>query len=81
METVPLSYKGHRYPAEVLAHCVRLYFRFPLSFCETTRPDNVKVPFIGLGVDHHSGIAVPPAQGEVVDTDHAGHPPGGQRDA
>ncbi|MHC3454933.1 IS6 family transposase [Streptomyces prasinus] len=28
------SYKGHRYPAEVIAHCVWLYFRFPLSFRE-----------------------------------------------
>lgn len=29
-----LSYKGHRYPAEVIAHCVWLYFRFPLSYRE-----------------------------------------------
>lgn len=35
----------------------------------------------GLGVDHHGGTAVPPAQGEVIDADHAGYPPGGQRDA
>ncbi|CAL9669755.1 hypothetical protein SUDANB176_07407 [Streptomyces sp. enrichment culture] len=26
------SYKGHRYPVEVIAHCVWLYFRFPLGF-------------------------------------------------
>jgi putative transposase len=26
------SYKGHRYPPEVITHCVWLYFRFPLSF-------------------------------------------------
>jgi putative transposase len=25
------SYTGHRYPAEVISHAVRLYFRFPLS--------------------------------------------------
>jgi putative transposase len=25
------SYKGHRYPVEVISHCVWLYFRFPLS--------------------------------------------------
>ncbi|GHF77547.1 hypothetical protein GCM10017667_01050 [Streptomyces filamentosus] len=37
-------------------------------------------PFMDLGVDHHGGVAMPPAQGEVVDADHAGHPPGGQRD-
>ncbi|WP_406723494.1 IS6 family transposase [Streptomyces sp. GD-15H] len=28
------SYKGHRYPVEVIAHAVWLYFRFPLSFRE-----------------------------------------------
>ena len=31
MGAVSLSYKGHRYPVEVISHCVRLYFRFPLS--------------------------------------------------
>jgi hypothetical protein len=29
-----LSYKGHRYPVEVISPCVWLYFRFPLSFRE-----------------------------------------------
>ncbi|MFD5065690.1 IS6 family transposase, partial [Streptomyces sp. NPDC058394] len=28
MENASLSYKGHRYPVEVIAHCVWLYFRF-----------------------------------------------------
>jgi putative transposase len=28
------SYKGYRYPAEVIAHAVWLYHRFPLSFRE-----------------------------------------------
>src|SRR4029077_12124819 len=28
------SYKGHRYPVEIINHCVWLYFRFPLSFGE-----------------------------------------------
>ena len=26
--------QGHRYPAEIIAHCVWLYHRFPLSFRE-----------------------------------------------
>jgi putative transposase len=26
------SYRQHRYPAEIIAHCVRLYYRFPLSY-------------------------------------------------
>ena len=29
-----VSYKGHRYPAEIIAHCGWLYHRFPLSFRE-----------------------------------------------
>jgi putative transposase len=29
-----LSYKGHRYPVEVISHCVWLYHRFPLSLRE-----------------------------------------------
>ena len=28
------SYKGHRYPVEIINHWVWLYFRFPLSFRE-----------------------------------------------
>lgn len=28
------SYRGHRYPVEVIAHCVWLYHRFPLSYRE-----------------------------------------------
>lgn len=28
------SYKGHRYPVEIINHCVWLYFRFTLSFRE-----------------------------------------------
>ncbi|WP_406350966.1 IS6 family transposase [Streptomyces sp. NBC_01635] len=28
------SYQGHRYPAEVISHCVWRYFHFPLSFRE-----------------------------------------------
>ena len=29
-----VSYKGHRFPAEIIAHCVWLYHRLPLSFRE-----------------------------------------------
>ncbi|MCX4781386.1 IS6 family transposase [Streptomyces sp. NBC_01264] len=28
------SYANHRYPVEIISHCVWLYFRFPLSFRE-----------------------------------------------
>ncbi|WP_055625789.1 IS6 family transposase [Streptomyces hirsutus] len=34
MDSAPPSYRGHRYPVEVISHCVWLYFRFPLSFRE-----------------------------------------------
>lgn len=34
MGGTPPSCKGHRYPVEIIAHCVWLYFRFPLSFRE-----------------------------------------------
>ncbi|MFF9490659.1 IS6 family transposase [Streptomyces sp. NPDC014676] len=34
VSSTPPSYKGHRYPVEIISHCVRLYFRFPLSFRE-----------------------------------------------
>ena len=34
VESAPPSYKGHRYPVEVISHCVWLHFRFPLSFRE-----------------------------------------------
>lgn len=34
MSSASPSYRGHRYPVEVIAHCVWLYFRFPLRFRE-----------------------------------------------
>jgi putative transposase len=32
VEPAAPSYRKHRYPAEIIAHCVRLYYRFPLSY-------------------------------------------------
>lgn len=31
-ELIPPSYRGHRFPAEIISHCVWLYFRFSISF-------------------------------------------------
>ncbi|MGW1617370.1 IS6 family transposase, partial [Streptomyces sp. NPDC002285] len=31
MVSTPLSYEGHRYPVEIISHCVWLCFRFLLS--------------------------------------------------
>jgi len=33
-----VSYKGHRNPAEIIAHCVWLYHHFQLSFREVEEP-------------------------------------------
>lgn len=38
MGSASLSYEGHRYPVEVISHCVWLYHRFPLSFREVEEP-------------------------------------------
>jgi hypothetical protein len=32
--TLSSLYKGHRFPAEIISHCVWLYYRFPLSLCD-----------------------------------------------
>jgi hypothetical protein len=32
MEAPVPSYRQHRYPAEIIAHCVRLDYRFPLGY-------------------------------------------------
>ncbi|MCX4783624.1 IS6 family transposase [Streptomyces sp. NBC_01264] len=34
MSSAVPSYANHRYPVEIISHCVWLYFRFPLSFRE-----------------------------------------------
>lgn len=31
MNTTPVSYKRHRFPPQIIAHAVWLYFRFPLG--------------------------------------------------
>jgi putative transposase len=31
MNLRPFSYKRHRFPPQIIAHSIRLYFRFPLS--------------------------------------------------
>ncbi len=34
MNAAPALYRHHRFPSEVINHCVWLYFRFALSLCE-----------------------------------------------
>ncbi|MFE9976887.1 IS6 family transposase [Streptomyces hirsutus] len=38
MSSVPPSYRGCRYPAEIISPCVWRYFRFPLRFREAGEP-------------------------------------------
>jgi transposase-like protein len=47
-----VSYGGHRYPAEIIAHCVWLYHRFPLSFREVEELMLVR----GVIVSQGSGV-------------------------
>ncbi|WP_455711425.1 IS6 family transposase [Streptomyces hirsutus] len=50
MESASPSYKGHRYPVEVISHCVWLCFRFPLSFREVEEV----MPGRGVIVSHET---------------------------
>ncbi|WP_455711431.1 IS6 family transposase [Streptomyces hirsutus] len=50
MSSAPPSCKGHRYPVEVIAHGVRLYFRFPLGFREVEQ----LMPGRGVLVSHET---------------------------
>ena len=36
--STPLSYKRHRFPPELIAHAIWLYFRFPLSYRDVEEP-------------------------------------------
>ncbi|WP_406466453.1 hypothetical protein [Streptomyces hirsutus] len=50
MDSAPPSCKGHRYPVEVIAHGVRLYFHFPLGFREVEE----LIPGRGVLVSHET---------------------------
>jgi hypothetical protein len=48
------SYKGHRYPVEIISHCVWLYFRVLLSFREV---EELMLQG-GVIVSHETGAAL-----------------------
>ena len=50
MTTAAPSYKGHRYPVEIINHCVWLYFRFPLRFREVEELMLVRGAVVLLGL-------------------------------
>ncbi|MEU9575559.1 hypothetical protein AB0D62_38185 [Streptomyces massasporeus] len=67
----PPSYKGHRYPVEVISHCVWLYHRFPLSFREVEELLHAAVRFVGGALERHEvfegrGHVQPGTQGRTV---------------
>jgi len=43
-DAVAPSYKGHRFPVEIISHCVWLYHQFPLSL------RNVELTMVQRGV-------------------------------
>jgi len=58
------SYRRHRYPAEIIAHCVWLYFCLPQSY----RQVELLMAQRGIEVTHETpgGGAVPPLHGRPI---------------
>ena len=56
MTTATPSYRGHRYPVEIINHCVWLYFRFPLSFREVEELMLVRGVAVSYETIRRSGI-------------------------
>ena len=71
MSTATASYKGHRYPVEIINHCVWLYFRFPLSFREVEELMLVR----GVVVSYETSGAGVPSSGRPTPTSCAGAAP------
>ena len=45
-----ISYKGHRFPAEIISYCVWLYYTFPLSFRDIQK----MMLYRGIEITHES---------------------------
>jgi hypothetical protein len=56
VSTATPSYKGRRYPVEIINHCVWLYFRFPLSFGEVEEPKLARGVAVSYETIRRSGI-------------------------
>ena len=67
MSTATGSYKGHRYPMEIINHCVWLYFRFSLSFREVEELMLVR----GVGVSYETIRAGVSSSGSPTPTSYA----------
>jgi len=66
--TATPSYEGHRYPVEIINHCVWLYFRFPLSFREVEELMLVR----GVAVSYETTGGGAPSSGRPTPTSCAG---------
>src|SRR4029077_17438889 len=66
--TATPSYEGHRYPVEIINHCVWLYFRFPLSFREVEELMLVR----GVAVSYETSGGGAPSSGMPTPTSCAG---------
>ena len=71
MTTATPSYEGHRYPVEIIYHCVWLYFRFPLSFREVEELMLVR----GVAVSYETTGGGAPSSGRPTPTSCAGGAP------
>ena len=56
MRTAAASYEGHRYPVDIINHCVWLYFRFPRSFREVEERMLVRGVAVSYETIRRSGI-------------------------
>ena len=46
MCTTAALYHRHRFPTEIISHCVWLYFRFSLSYCDVEEMMIVRGVFV-----------------------------------
>jgi putative transposase len=52
MGAIGPSYKGFRFPVEIISHCVWLYHRFPLSFREVEEMMMERGVVVSYGVQY-----------------------------
>jgi hypothetical protein len=52
------SYRGFRFPVEIISHCVWLYYRFPLSFRDVEEMMLQRGIVVGVSVRKLPGAAI-----------------------
>ena len=75
MKTNSTSYRGYRFPREVISHGVWLYYRFSLSF----RDVEELLAEWGITVTHETGVppfAIPPTASDSPTLRSGGEGPG-----